>query len=267
MGVLSRLVAVASQTFPKLSSRILASSGYTLDLGRFGPDAFGVWTKRTAERQERAWRPIVAAAKSGSPREDVVALWAALDDLPAAPARLLEVGCGGGYNSELVVHRVPGAAYTGLDRSAPMITIAAEHYPSREFVVGSAYELPFEEGSFDVVLDGVALLHMPEWERSIAEYARVASGHVILHGLTLTDRPTTTFAKYAYGQPSIELVMNRAEVLDRCTERGLRLVSSHPGLDYDLEDTLGIRSVSETWLLAKRSARPEPHSRSRSRDR
>ena len=72
------------------------------------------------------------------------------------------------------------------------------------------------------MLDGVAIIHMPDWKLALAEYARVAGRHVILHGVTVTETsPTTQFAKYAYGQPSLELVFNRAELLAACTAAGL----------------------------------------------
>lgn len=250
MSLSSRLLVAASQTFPRASSRVLASSGYTLDLDRFGPDAYTVWTAETAARQDRAWQPIVDAAKAGHPREDVAALEQALD-LLSPDARVLEAGCGGGYNSEVIAFHAPGMDYTGLDIAPAMIDIARAHYPDRAFIVGSSYELPFADGSFDAVIDGVALIHMTDWQRAIAEYARVARTAVVLHGLTLTDHPTLTFAKYAYGQPSRELAFNSDEVLAVCERNGLRLVSAFDGLDYDLEEYLGIPSTSVSWVLER----------------
>lgn len=249
MTLTSRAIAFASQRFPKLSSRVLASSGYTLDLDAFGPDAFQPWKDSTAERQDRAWNPLVDAAIAGSPREDIAALFAALDGLPAGVDTLLEVGCGGGYNSALIAHHRPSFRYSGVDLSPSMVEISKRKYPARSFSVANATDLTFTDDEFDVVMDGVALLHIPAWREAIAEYSRVASTAVILHGLTLTDRPTTPFAKYAYGQPSREFVFNRDDVLTAVADAGLTLASVHPGDDYDLTEYLGIPTVSETWVL------------------
>jgi SAM-dependent methyltransferase len=229
---------------------VLASAGYTLDPEKLGPEeAFGVWRADTAQRQDRAWQPLVTAAKAGNPREDIVSLYDALDPLDDL-SELLEVGCGGGYYSEILTHRYPGTRYRGLDLSPAMIDLAHRLYPSREFVVGSAYDLPYEDRSQAVVLDGVALIHMPDWPRAIHEYARVARGHVVLHGLTVSDSaPTTQFAKYAYGQPSLELLFSRAELASVCDAEGLELISVLGGLDYDLGPFLGLPSVEETWVL------------------
>ena len=246
---MSRLLAFASQAFPRASSRVLASAGYSFDLDKFGPDAFRVWDSSTAARQDRAWGPLVDQAIAGSPREDIVALYSALESTGITAGSILEVGCGGGYNSELIAHRAPGLQYTGIDLSESMVAVSREKYPQRDFRVASALELPFDDDSFDVVLDGVALLHIPDWRAAIGEYLRVATGFVILQGLTLSDHETVTFGKYAYGQPSRELIFNRAEILAECESRGLRLVASHPADDYDLEPFLGVSTVSETWVL------------------
>jgi ubiquinone/menaquinone biosynthesis C-methylase UbiE len=204
----------------------------------------------TANRQDRAWQPIVEEAKAGRPRDDVAALYRALESLGDSSFSVLEVGCGGGYNSEIINSRFPAPRYHGVDLSAAMIAIARERYPERSFSIGSAYDLSMADSSHDVVVDGVALIHMPGWEEALAEYSRVASGKVVLHGLTLSDTaPTTTFAKYAYGQPALELVFNREELLARCSAVALSLEAAYEGLDYDLTRYLGLETVSETWVL------------------
>lgn len=247
------VLSIASQRAPKLSSRVLASAGYTLDTEKFGPDGFDVWNDATARRQDRAWGQIVAEAKAGRPRHDVEALYDALDPLVSEGTTLLEVGCGGGYYSEIMAHRYPTLVYRGLDLSPAMIEVAREHYPQTEFVVGSAYDLPYADSSIDIVMDGVALIHMPDWRLALTQYARVARSHVVLHGLTVSDSsPTTQFAKYAYGQPSLELAFSRSDLLEACRGLGLTQTRVIPGLDYDLEKFLGIATVEESWVLSAR---------------
>ncbi len=252
MGLTDTLLHVASQRFPRLSKGVLASSGYTLHPERIEPpDGFGAWSDATAERQQKAWRPLVDAAKAGKPREDIAAMWDAIASFDDPDLSLLEVGSGGGHNSELLLSRFPQLDYTGLDIAPSMIELALRDYPGRRMVVGSAYELPFDDASIDVVLDGVALLHMSDWVRALHEYARVARIGVVLHGLTLTESATTRFGKYAYGQPSVEYVFNRDEISTACIAAGLTHTATFPGLDYDLGPYIGIPSVSQTWVLRK----------------
>jgi len=80
------------------------------------------------------------------------ALLRALDDAatPLAGARVLDVGCGSGY----FLHRLSeyGAGECqGIDLLESRIESARERYPAHEWRVGSATELPFEDGSFDLV--------------------------------------------------------------------------------------------------------------------
>jgi hypothetical protein len=78
----------------------------------------------------------------------------------------------------------------------------------------------------------------------------VARTHVVLHGLTISDTsPTTRFAKYAYGQPSLELVFARQDIASVCAAERLVLEQVIGGLDYDLGPFLGLPSVEETWVL------------------
>jgi SAM-dependent methyltransferase len=247
---MSHVVAFASQRMPWLSRHVLASAGYTRDVDGLMRGSDLVWTRHTAERQERAWRPLVDEALAGRPRDDIRALFDLLDPLVGEGTTLLEVGSGTGHVSEILVDRYPTARYSGLEISGPSVAIALERYPDRSFAVGSAYELPYRDDEFDIVLDGVALLHMDGWRGALEQYARVARSHVILHGLTVTtEHPTTRFAKYAYGQPTTELVFARDELLAECGRVGLTLERETDGLDYDLQEYIGIRSSSPSWLL------------------
>ncbi|KRC60466.1 hypothetical protein ASE14_05450 [Agromyces sp. Root81] len=251
MSLVSWAVPIAAQWMPKLSSRVLASSGYTRDVDAFGDGAFEVWNEATAERQDRAWRPLVAEAlERGRPRADIEALRSALHACGDTLESVLEVGCGGGYLSELVDAWYPDSRYVGIDISEAMIANARRHFPGRDFRTASAYDLPFDDDEMELVLDGVALIHMPDWKRALAEYARVAKGRIVLHGLTLTDEAATTrFGKYAYGQPTLEFVFGRTEFEQTCEQLGLVRELSLPGLEYDLRRYIGIPSVSESWVL------------------
>ena len=250
---MSALVPFASQRLPRLSRHVLASAGYTLAVDDLAAGTFEVWDANTARRQNRAWRPLIDEARAGNPRRDIEALGEALAGLPSFH-RVLEVGCGGGYLSEVILDWYPDVEYLGVDLSPAMIAVANEQYPTREFIEASAYDLPVESGGFDVVIDGVALIHMANWRAAIGQYARASSHAVVLHGLTLTDEATTTrFAKYAYGQPTVEFVFGREEVVEACESAGLKIHAKHASLEYDLQPFLGIPTVSETWVLTRTS--------------
>lgn len=61
----------------------------------------------------------------------------------------LDVACGSGFAANVASRR--GATVSGLDASEALIDIARARTPNGDFRVGDMFELPFDEGVFDVV--------------------------------------------------------------------------------------------------------------------
>jgi SAM-dependent methyltransferase len=102
----------------------------------------------------------------------------ALGDLlrAAAPARLLDVGCGGGHVSYLAAPLA--GAVTACDLSPRMLAAVAEtararglaNIATREAV---AEALPFDAASFDCVVTRLSAHHWGDMRKGVAEMARV----------------------------------------------------------------------------------------------
>ena len=100
-----------------------------------------------------------------------------LGEQPGPFARSLEIGAGTGYFSlNLLQAGVVGEA-TCTDISPGMLTRleanAAELGLEVETATCDAAALPFEDASFDLVLGHAVLHHLPDLERSFAEFTRV----------------------------------------------------------------------------------------------
>ncbi len=79
--------------------------------------------------------------------------------------RVLDVGTGPGYLALAASHLVgPGGSATGIDASPEMIMRASERAAregsAAEFTVASAALLPFDDGSFDVVVSRLVFHHL-----------------------------------------------------------------------------------------------------------
>ncbi|GAA2271024.1 hypothetical protein GCM10010149_10630 [Nonomuraea roseoviolacea subsp. roseoviolacea] len=82
---------------------------------------------------------------------------------PRAGDRVLDVGCGTGYLSRILAPVVtPSGHVTGLDPSPAMIEYATRHAPANcTYVTGEGQDLPFPDGSFDLVVSSLAVHHIP----------------------------------------------------------------------------------------------------------
>jgi demethylmenaquinone methyltransferase / 2-methoxy-6-polyprenyl-1,4-benzoquinol methylase len=93
--------------------------------------------------------------------------------------RALDLCCGTGDLALALAQQ--GAATTGLDFSQPMLEVAAQRQrnlksqvSSLNFIQGDAQQVPFPDGSFDVVTVGYGLRNLTSWERGLDEIFRVA---------------------------------------------------------------------------------------------
>lgn len=85
-------------------------------------------------------------------------------------SRVLDLGCGEGATLH---HLGAPEGAVGVDLFEDKLAFARTQLPGCRFVAGSAYELPFDDASFDHVLVRDVIHHLDEPERCIDECARV----------------------------------------------------------------------------------------------
>ena len=90
--------------------------------------------------------------------------------------RVLDVACGTGIVARLASLRTGDGRVTGLDLNKGMLAVArtASGEPI-EFIEGSALDLPFANGAFDVVLCQLGLQFFPDRARALSEMRRALS--------------------------------------------------------------------------------------------
>jgi ubiquinone/menaquinone biosynthesis C-methylase UbiE len=95
-----------------------------------------------------------------------------------AGMRLLDVGCGPGSITRGLAERLAPGEVVGIDLAKEALASARQDAAERglgnlRYVEGSVYELPFPDGSFDVVFAHQVLQHLKEPSAAIREMLRV----------------------------------------------------------------------------------------------
>lgn len=104
----------------------------------------------------------------------------------AAPkaARWLDVGCGTGVFTELVLDTCAPSEVIGIDPTEGQVEHARRQPVGRRaaFQVADAQALPFPDESFDVVASALVINFIPDRVRAISEMRRVARTDAIVGG-------------------------------------------------------------------------------------
>ena len=249
-GILRRMPVVRRLVFASTDYRIL-----TREEAIVAQRSSGGWLRGiTARRQQRAYDALLGQMRAGDVRVDLNVAAEAVRATGVANPAILEVGCGGGYYTAVfeTLLQMP-FDYTGIDYSAAMVEVARNTFPDRRFETADATALPFEDGAFDIGFNGVSLLHILDFREAVAELRRVSRSHCIYHSVPVfADRPTTYLGKFAYGSPVVEVVFNRAELLDLFDANGLDVVQRWDSVPYDVHPATPEHSACETYLLRVR---------------
>lgn len=94
---------------------------------------------------------------------------------PAQGLRWIDVGCGSGAFTELIVAHCAPSEVQGIDPSEGQLVFARARAGARGavFQTGDAMALPFPAASFDVAVMALVLVFVPDAAKSVAELARV----------------------------------------------------------------------------------------------
>ncbi len=96
---------------------------------------------------------------------------------PRPSLRWLDVGCGNGVITEMVVERFSPIAVQGIDPAEGQLAYARTRPAARlaEFRQGDAMALPFFDNAFDMAIMALVIFFVPDPRKGVAEMVRVVS--------------------------------------------------------------------------------------------
>ena len=144
---------------------------------------------------------------------------------PKPGLKVLDVASGGGFVAERL--RAEGCSVVTLDPSPGM----------RADVIARAEEIPFDDGSFDVVVTRIAPHHFTDVRGAVAEFARVASRFVVIEDTLYSSE----------GHEEAEKLRDPTHVRSY-TEAEWREMLEAVGLEVELVDFFEKTHPLDDWL-------------------
>ena len=95
--------------------------------------------------------------------------------LPQIPgSRILDLGCGTGLELGYYFEKVPTSEVTGIDLAPGMLEVLQKKFPEKTLtlILGSYFDVPFEESAFDAAVSVESLHHFTK-EEKIPLYAKL----------------------------------------------------------------------------------------------
>ncbi len=167
---------------------------------------------------------------------------------PPAGLRWLDVGCGTGAFSQLVLDRCSPQSVTGVDPAPAQVEHARRQSPDADFRVADAMDLPFADGEFDIVASALVINFIPDRAKALAEMHRVLRPGGIVAAYVWHRAPTANDAPFAPIERGLESI--GANVL----RPPMRPESTPQGATAALQNA-GFRDIAVTLLEAMRAFR------------
>jgi ubiquinone/menaquinone biosynthesis C-methylase UbiE len=149
-------------------------------------------------------------------------------------SRALEIGCGSGYGTQLILERFGAATVDAVDLDPVMIGRAGRRlarYAARvRLAQGSATDLRAAldagNGSYDAVFDFGIVHHIPDWRKALAEVTRVLKpgGRFYFEEVTAHALARPTYQRL-FDHPT-EDRFSADQFVDELAERGLVVLGS-----------------------------------------
>lgn len=189
----------------------------------------------------------------GAAYEQMMGIWSRLagdvflDWLAPPPGlRWIDVGCGNGAFTELLIERCEPVDVEGIDPSEGQLAFARTRPSARlaKFGKGDAMALPFASGSFDAAVMALVLVFVPDPRKGVDEMVRVV-------------RPGGTVATYMWdmlgGGFPLDPIILEMRGMGLVPPRPPRMEASRMEALRDLWNAAGLKDVASREITVRRT--------------
>jgi ubiquinone/menaquinone biosynthesis C-methylase UbiE len=113
------------------------------------------------------------------------------------PKTVLDVGCGEGFTLERLRKQNIGEKLEGIDFLKTAIEIGKKDHPKLILKVASAYDLPYQDNSFDLLICSEVLEHLDDPKKALDEIHRVTRKYAVL---SVPNEPTFMISNFLRGK-------------------------------------------------------------------
>jgi ubiquinone/menaquinone biosynthesis C-methylase UbiE len=146
----------------------------------------------------------------------------------------LDVGCGTGALTRLLVDRLGAKHVTGVDPSQAFVGAARERFPGVRIEHGSAESLPFQDDTFDVAIAQLVVHFMTDPVGGVREMARVTRREGVVAACVWD---------HAGGTGPLHLFWTAARAIGRHVADESRLPGAREGSLAEIFSRAGLREV------------------------
>jgi SAM-dependent methyltransferase len=155
--------------------------------------------------------------------------------------RVIDVGCGPGALTAVLVERLSPANVSAVDPSEPFVAAAQARHPGVDVRLASAEQLPFADRTFDAAIAQLVVHFMSDPVAGLREMARVTrpDGAVV----------ACVWDHAGDGGP-LSLFWQAARALDPNVHDESQLAGAREGHLAELFDAAGLRNIEDTSISA-----------------
>jgi SAM-dependent methyltransferase len=182
---------------------------------------------------------------------------------PPADRGWLDVGCGTGAFSELILRRCAPRSVAGIDPSPAQVDYARKLLPAATFQVGDSMALPFGENEFDVVASALVIHFIPDRAMAFSEMRRVLRPGGLVAGYTWKRTAAADHAPYVPMLRGVESVGGeplRSPLVPEGSPEGMRGTLAAAGYDdiavTEIEVSQSFKDFDEYWEVQTLSFSP-----------